>query len=460
MSDRVLVDGEALSAARRPPPLSRIVQASSERLLEQLDLPLLVTSFDAVGANLHAAFLGVAPFHDLQMKVQRTGYALTRLGERASVALESSRHVADKLLDDLETVYSLLVDDLEDVALSTLRSANHGSASLAQSTRALADDFEACASDLQHTLELTLEKRADQEARRAALARECDEYRVLLRQAVNSKAVTDENYEEADRLYRLAVQRESVAGMKSTALQLAQVATFFGSILSSRSSLHMVGLGGVTALSQVVDAEVLRVREEKAVHLHERHKQRTSKLDISREVAELTARLRLAREEDEVAETTVRSLEDAVNGLRCLSTVMLKAEVFWGKIETHCERSDSSALQTVIESSKSLPPHRRTELWTSDSFKKRAVIVYAPWVALHNVCGDYVDKMRGTRAQLYRLLEHPDRNDGSGTDGEFLALASPSRDGTILAGSPLHASSSLRRRPSSHDAISSSPALP
>jgi hypothetical protein len=400
-----------------------------------------------VGAHMHAAFLGVSAFHDLQMKVQRAGYALTRLGERASVALESSRHVADKLLDDLETVYSLLVDDLDDIALSTLRSANHGSSTLAQSSRALADDFESCATDLQATLEATLEKRADQEARRAALSRECDEYRIRLRQAVDSKNVTDESYEEADRLYREAVQRESVAGMKSTALQLAQVATFFGSILSSRASLHMVGLGGVTALSQVVEAEILRVREEKAVHLHERHKQRTSKLDISRDVAELTARLRLAREEDEVAECTVLSLEEAVKGLRCLSTVMLKAEVFWSQVETHCDRSDSNALQNVIESSKSLAPHRRAEIWTSDSFKKCAVVVYAPWVALHNVCGQYVDKMRGTRTELYRLLEHPDRDEDADTDVNAMPLSSPSPPSQSFSLSGLPSSSTLRRRP-------------
>lgn len=407
MSDDVIVAGECLSAARRPPSMSRLVQGESDRLLGQLELPLLVSSFNSVGGNLRDAYAGVSSFNDLQTSVQRASYTLTRLGDRAAASLDTFRHTASRVLDDLECVYSLLVDGLEDVALATLSSTNHGSAKLASDARLLADDFETAATEVQRTLELTLERRAAQEQLRRELALQVEEYRILLAQAQNSKVVTDESFEEADMLYQASLQRESFALMKSNALHVAQIAAIAGALFSTRTGLNVLGIGGVSALSSAFEAEVVRVREEKAVHLHARQKYRSSKLDLAKEVADLTCRIRFASEEDEVAEATVKSLEEAVAGLRCLSGVMLKADLFWGQIETHCGRSDAAALHSIVETSKNLPQERRADLWKSDAFKQRAVRVYAPWVALQDICTEFVELMKGTRSTLYHLLEHP-----------------------------------------------------
>lgn len=407
MSDNVVIAGESLSAAQRPPSVSRLVKGESDRLLGQLELPLLVSSFDSVGSNLRDAYVRVSPFNDLQTAVQRASYTLTRLGDRAAASLDTFRHAANKVLDDLECVYSLLVDGLDDVALATLGATNHGSAKLAGDARSLADEFETAASEVQRTLELTLARRAAQERRRKELARQVEEYRILLTQAQNSKVASDESFDEADRLYQSTLQRESIAVMKSNALHMAQVAAIAGALFSTRTSLNVLGIGGVSALSSAFEAEVIRVREEKAVHLHARQKSRLSKLELAKEVAELQCRIRLASEEDEIAEAAVKSLEDAVAGLRCLSGVMLKAEVFWNQVETHCGRSDAAALHSIVETSKTLPPARRAELWKSDAFKQRAVRVYAPWVALQDICTQFMELMKGTRSTLYHLLEHP-----------------------------------------------------
>lgn len=405
MSDLVTVDGENLSAARRPPSVSRVVQVACAQLLGELDLPQLVSSLASVGGHLHDAYLSTAAFHDLQMHVQRAGFTVARLGDRAAAELDSFRFTASSVLDNLETVYSLLVDGMEPVALATLRSTNNGSAELAENAHKLAAHFEATADDVQETLTLALKRRGEQEERRKELAAAMAEYRVLLDHARNSKAVSDQSFEEAEALYQEALRKESVAGMKNNAMQAAQVATAVGSVFSTRPGLHMVGLGGVTALASSFEAEVMRVREEKAVYLHERHKQRMSRLDIGKEIAQLTARIRSAREEDEVAFATVQSLEDAVAGLRTLAGVMSKAEAFWSQVETNCGRSDSMALQNLIESSQALPQEERTSLWASDSFKRRAIAVYSPWVALQDVCSDYVTRMQGTRSGLYQSLD-------------------------------------------------------
>lgn len=410
MSDLVTVEGESLSAARRPPSVSRVVQVACAQLLGELDLPQLVSSLASVGGHLHDAFLGTAAFHDLQMHVQRAGFSVARLGDRSAAELDAFRFTASSVLDNLETVYSLLVDGMEQVALATLRSTNSGSSELAENARKLSVDFETTADDVQETLKLALERRAEQEERRKKLAAAVAEYRVLLDHARNSKAVSDESFEEAEALYQEALRKESVASMKNNAMQAAQVATAVGSVFSTRPTLHMVGLGGVTALASSFEAEVMRVREEKAVYLHERHKQRMSRLDIGKEIAELTARIRSTREEDELASATLHSLEDAVAGLRVLSSVMSKAEAFWSQVETNCGRSDSLALQALIESSHDLPQESRVALWSSDAFKRRAIAVYSPWVALQDVCHDYVARMKGTRSNLYQLL------DGQGSD--------------------------------------------
>jgi hypothetical protein len=341
--------------------------------------------------------------------VQRAGFDLARLGDRSAAELSAFRHAAGKVLDDLECVYSLLIDGMEDVALATLRSSSDDSARLAAEARQLATDFEAAADGVQTTLQLAVRRRAEQEERRKALAADVAEFRILLEAARGAKAASDVGFEEAHALYEEALRREAMASLKSSAMQVAQVATAVGSMVSARPTLHMVGLGGVTALASAFEAEVVRVREEKAVHLHERQKQRMLRLDAGKEVAELTARLRVAREEDLVAEEAVRSLEDAAAGLRVLAGVMLKAEVFWGQVQTSLGQSDAVALVATIEGSGTLVAEKKAELWVTDAFKRRAVAVYSPWVALQSVCGVYVEKLRGTRATLYGMFEDSDQ---------------------------------------------------
>jgi hypothetical protein len=38
--------------------------------------------------------------------------------------------------------------------------------------------------------------------------------------------------------------------------------------------------------------------------------------------------------------------------------------------------------------------------WTSNGFKKQAVRFYARWVAVDNVCGDYMEAIKETQAEL------------------------------------------------------------
>lgn len=406
--DVVVIDGEELSPSRRPPAVSRVVRKSYERLLGELDLHTLISSLEGVGSHLDDAYHAVSCFHDLQIGIQRAGFSLTRMGDKALLALESFRSKSDKVLEDLEYVYSLLVDGMEDIALSTLRGASNGSSTLAKDAQQLAKEFEKITADVQESLILTLEKQAAQEERRAKLCAEVEEFRVLLSHARKSKGTTEERLIEAEQLYQETVQKESTANMKNSLLYATQLITLIGTVVSSKATVHAIGFSGATALQNAVDGEIMRAREEKAVHLHEKHKLTMSNLDLSKEIAELSARLRVAREEDQVAQEAVESLQASIVGLQNLSSVMLKAEAFWNRVGNHCGRSDSMALQSVVEQSRALSLEQRAELWGSDNFRRRAVQVYAPWVALRDVCTDYIDKMHSTRSGLYRILENQD----------------------------------------------------
>lgn len=390
----------------QPPALaSDVVLAASSRIVRDLDLPQLVLQLQSVGAHLHAASLGTEPFADLHLSVQRAAFLLARLGDKSSAELQSFRHAAGAALDDLECVHALVADGLENAALATLRATRDGFGEIAEGARVLAGEFGNAAGEVQGLLERAVERRGGQVERRLEMEKDMQALGVLLEQARNGKRASEEGFEEAHALYEGALRKEAVAGMKCNAMQVAQVGGVVSGMVSTRPGLHVVGLGGVTALAKTFEAEAIRAREEKAVYLHERHKQRMTRLDMGNEVAEITAKMRSSRKEDQVAQATVDSLEKALSGLRVLSAVMLKACTFWEQIDTTLNRADCVALESAIERSRALSDSEKLELWTSESFMRRAISVYSPWVALQNVCGIYLEKMRGARSSNYELLE-------------------------------------------------------
>lgn len=389
-----------------PSSTSPAVLTASASLETYLDLPSLTSSLESVGGHLHRAYLSTASFPELHVAVQRSAFVLARLGDKSTSVVQSFLRAAEGALGDLDVVHALVAaDGMEDAALATLRNCGGSGGSAAARAQALARDFADAAKEVEGLLGRVVGVRERQRGRLVEVRREWETLGVLLEAAVNGKEACEEGFVEAHGLYEEAVKKEAFAGVKRNALHVVQAATVVSGMLSTRPALHVVGMGGVAALANVFEGEAIRAREEKGVYLYERQKQRISRLECGKEVAEISGKLRGIRKEEQVAEATVASLEEALAGLRTLTGVTMKAESFWEQVDSTLNRTDTLALEKAIENSRSLTDAEKVELWTSESFKRRAVSVYSPWVALQNVCGIYLRKMSQTRSGLYGFLE-------------------------------------------------------
>ena len=106
-----------------------------------------------------------------------------------------------------------------------------------------------------------------------------------------------------------------------------------------------------------------------------------------------TAKLRQCKNDQEMAECAVEALHEAIGALKHLSAVMMQAALFWKQMQDHCHSLADSQMKSQVETAMKYPEEKRLKVWTSDSFKHKAIQFYSGWVALNSVCAVY---MHGT----------------------------------------------------------------
>lgn len=389
----------------RPSPTSVPVQAAIQTLSPHLRLSTLLSSLRSLSQKLSLAQAHTAPFNHLHQTLQRVSLTTLRLANRTASTLAAFRHAADTSLDNLDLVSDLLSDDLSHVARSLLYGESATASRLAVQSRSLALQFDDAASSLSEALSAAVDTRAQQEAARAALAAQVADRWLGLRRARATRDAADCSLAEAERLYDAAAAREASARLKGTVLQAANVAAMVGSVVSTRSTnLGLVGVGSVAALAASVDGQLVRAREERAVHLRQKQDARAEKLTSGREAIELAERLRVVREEETIAQEALLALEEAVEALRTLAGVMLKAETFWSVVGESIRGGRVDSVLGLIQSGAELGEKERKALWRSPSLKNRTVAVQTQWVALQSICEECISGLGDARNGMYSTL--------------------------------------------------------
>lgn len=272
-------------------------------------------------------------------------------------------------------------------------------------SRSLALQFDNAATALSEALGTAVDTRAQQEATRATLSAQVADQRLSLRRARSSRDAADCALAEAESLYEAAEARETAAQFKGTVIQVANVAAMVGSVVSTKSTnLGLIGMGGAAALAAQVDGQVLRAREERAVHLKQKQDARAEKVANGRQAVELAERLRTIREEETIAQEALQALEEAVEALRTLAGVMLRAETFWSSVGEHIHASGVDSVLGIIQSGTELEDRERKALWKSPSLRNTTVAVQAQWVALQSICEDCIVGLGDARQGMYLTL--------------------------------------------------------
>lgn len=378
------------------------MKRAREAILPHLRISTLLRSLQALSATLLEAQVHTAPFNALHLRIQRITLSTTQLSDRTAATLAAFRHAAATSLDNLDLISDLLEDDLPAVAVSLLSGETAGAVRLATQSRSLAFLFEDAASQLSETLSDAAETRTACEAKRSTLASHVADRWLSLRRAKATAEAASVAMNEAEQLHDAAAKREDSARFKGSVLQYANVAVMVGSVISTRStSLGIIGMGGAAALSANIDQQVLRAREERAVHLKHRNDAREEKLESSREAAELSERLRAVREEETLAEEALSAIERAVEMLRTLAGVLSDAENFWTALAGGCREEDVDSLFGLVKSGSALAEAERLTLWRSPRLGRRFGEVQARWVALQGICDECISGIGDAKKGLY-----------------------------------------------------------
>lgn len=302
-------------------------------------------------------------------------------------------------------VDELLHDDMYAAAHRLLRSATTATETLAKDCRSLALDFENTATSIQSTLKLAVEEKAAISNRAAALQGEISERKRSLNRAQQTYTKAEETIQEAQHLYQRAVKREEAAQLKGNIIQGAQVAAVVTSFMSSRpTSLGMVGVGGVSAVAATVDRELLRAREERAVHLRQKQDARQERLESALAMTEDRGKLEAMRGEAEISDSTIGKLEECITALRTLAGVLLNAETFWRQIKVHCHLGGDHSVLSVVESAMVLPEGERKAVWQSTTFHERVKALVTQWKALLSICDEGMTQLSDVRETMFADL--------------------------------------------------------
>ena len=405
------IDGETFSMVQIPAVRSQLVQRSKQALVGSLDLTSLVDDLAKLGNFIRVAYNGVAGSTKLQIKVQRVGYKITKLADKSAVTVQNFKSTSNSVLQELQGTYELLFDGLEEMALETLSLLSQVAEQMAKAAEELHTEFDAATTDVIDALEDTQTKKGCREEKKKEMKKQQEEFEINRKKAEALQKDAFEAEEKFDKLYYEAQAREDEA--------LASQGDLFKTISSSFSSLLRAGVSLAKTDMQKFDENMEKVgsdsvykdamdkaNEEKMKHMEDMKEQRKIRMDANQQCIEFVERIKNCKDDKSLADVAIDALHNSVGALKSLSAIMMNAALFWRKMQQHCEELAKKDMQQMVESAMTkYSEEKRLKVWTSTAFKKKAIGYYSKWVALDDVCGEYMLKIQDTRKDLYAYLQ-------------------------------------------------------
>lgn len=405
------IDGETFDLFSIPNAGSEMVQKAKEKLIGSLDLASLVEDFRNLGNFIRVAYNGVAGNTEVQIKVQSVGYKITKLADKSALTVKNFQRASQNVLEELQSTYQYLLDGLEKMALETLSLLTDVAAEMTKAAKELHDDFDQATKDVVEALEATQIAKGTREERKKTQKEEQKQFESQKQQVKRLQKSAREAEENAESLYEKAQAREDKAKetMDSLMRELVNVFTGFAGAAASVISLDLSD--AVEKLQKIGDkseynAAIRMANEEKMRHLDDMQEQRNIRHDAIERCIGFAKKIQSCDSDDDLADAAIEALHSSVGALKSLSSVMMKAAMFWEHMKNHCESITIVKVKRLIETAiTEYAKEERMEVWTSKPFKKKAIAYYSKWVALDVVCGVYMLQIRETRGDLYSYLE-------------------------------------------------------
>ena len=402
---------------------SRMVQSAKREFLEQLDLHSLADDLGKLGKFMRLAYNGVAGHTELQIKVQRVGYKITKLADKSATTVYQFKETSQDVLEELQTTYQFLLEGLENAAVISLSMMADKAAGMAEAAEELRNDFDQAKDDVISALEDTQTAKGDQEKMKKSLDEEREEFEKKKKQAEELKEIARKAEEEAEELYKQAQAREEKAQevhdsiqkqeiLKSTLRSVADSITgVFEGVTSAVGLALIKGLEeAAEKLKEIGDKAgykkaIERAHREKMMYFEQMKKERDQRREAIQQCIECTQKIISCQNDSDLAEVAIDALHNSVGALKCLSATMMQASRFWEMMQIQCKQLARGEIKDKVEKMIEMPQELRLKVWTSTPFKNNALRYYTRWVLLDNLSSVYKLQIQNTSKELYKYLK-------------------------------------------------------
>ena len=394
----VKIGDESFSIKEIPSSDTALVLKKKDIILGSVDLPALVSDLGRVGNCVRIAYNGVAGYTELQIEIRQIGYNVTKLCDKSAVTVASFKAASESVLGRLKSTYGFLLSGFEKMALTTLKAVTDVAKGMATAADELHKEFDEESKRVEKALSSTMQAKGSEEERKKTLAEESAKLVIDKTKAVQDKETAEEDFQMYEERFRAAeAKQESYEASSSNPLK---------KIANAVTSPFTRGHGVFDTEGDARRAQ--EAREEKLKHLEEMSKQRQARSKALRDIAEFAKKLEQCKDDSELADVAIDALHSAIGGLQKLSATMMKAALFWKQVQMHCERLAQERMTEMVALAMEMEKQERIELWKDPTFQEEAIGYYAEWVALDDVCGIYMEKIKETQKELYKYLtENP-----------------------------------------------------
>ena len=390
----VELEGASFSLSLLPDSKASIVISARARLLGAIDLEALVDDLGRLGNCVRIAYHGVAGYTELQIKVQRIGYDVTKLCDKSAITVGQFKKASSTILQTLQATYEYLLDNFEDMAIETLADITETAKGMAAAAHKLHVEFDAQAKVVIEALEDAQRTQGMEQKEKERLEREREEMEVKKEQEIKNHKQISEQERKAEQLYEKAEEEENKAVNEQNKP--------FKNLANAFTSRY---LGGEVFKMDGYKDKAQAARQEKAKHLEMMNKQAERRREALMKLAEYAKRIEQSKDLETKVEYAVEALQSAIGALKSLSAVMLQAATFWLQMQAHCEELAKDKMKNEIEKALKFPEERRLKFWNSAGFVGKAIRYYAGWVALDDVCTIYMERIKLTQRELYTYIQ-------------------------------------------------------
>ena len=400
-NDRGLIpiNGIPYSIEESPPESSDLVRKQIENTLQAVNLKALVRDLTRVGKFIRMALTGVtaAGHTELQIKVQKIGFSVAKLGSKSTTAVVQFRYASSGILEVLQTSYHFLLLGKEEKAVSMLAEVNDVAKEMSTIARGLQSEFERKAEEVEKVLEEAMNAKGIEKEKKEKIASQLKEFDLKKQRAEEARKQAKQAEDKSWQLFEDARRKEYEA--------LKKKSSFFKMLTNAVTSVTF----GFSVFGDGTNKEMAAAAsEEKFRHLKYAHEQQALQLDAVQQVAEYMMQIENCKDSSQLADIAIDALQAAIGGLKALTVVMMRATEFWERMHIHVELLRKSTVTRYITEMKNdtdMTAEERKAEWNSNHFKRKAITYAAKWVALYSVCTQYIRELEHVQDGIFEVIE-------------------------------------------------------